>query len=1096
MKRATWFVLFAAGMFALTASAQPSLQTLVTNGLAEPYGVAVDADNVFYVTDSANNRVAKYNPNSGLLINLSGVIGESGRNDGLGVFAHFFNPQGIVAARGGMVVADSGNHLIRFVAPSGTASTLAGSSAGFADATGTAAQFNFPSGLAADAAGNIYVADMLNNRVRRIDLNNAVTTVASGFSRPTAVALNRLTGELYVTDTGTHSIRVVQPDGTVSLFAGSGSAFISGNRNSVVATNALFNSPRGLLWAGGNLGLVVSDTGNKLIRRIFFNTNNALNTFSVETFVGSGGVALQSPIGLALDKDGNIPLVDLGANSLLSVQVTVPQPPVSDPSIGVVILTTNAFGQLRTSLVPVVNSTFNNDVTVAILAERGTDSFYTLDPNANFPEDPSSRLTPPPYQNGLVDWPFSSSLIRPSRDGSNLTVRAVSTQSGRKPSQIVAARFQFNVAGTIINGKDPGAFTLDNATEGAEIWYTVDGSSPTNAAPSRQYTLGTTLDIVNGTNDVVFKVRGFKLGYAPSTEITKTFLFSDLQTTRIGITRDFTAGVGSTIVIPIEVKLAPDRALRSLQFRVEVTPTPLTPGSLISSQFRSLTITTNDFIRLALPSTNPPLASVYTTTTNTGLAVSFVGTTSGLDLRNSATVVVLAVPIPTTAANNQKYDIQVVQPSGTSDGLQTPVRITTFDKRTITVTTNVSYVVGDSAIASWYNAGDFGNTNINNNDVNNAFHASLGLFTPYPFTDVFDAMDAFPEDSLTSAGGDGQIRFLDWQIILQRSLRLSTINWTRSWSANGVRIARGAALGGSANSPAETLADTGNRSGAVRQAVLRAEPLENTVPGSVVQVPVSIVVASGHQVKGLQFRALIVPEGGAPALDQPVQFTSDSSLPNPISLQGLQEGMPLNQAASAWSLIQNPFTTPLQNLRLLGQLRFTIPASAQPGQNYTVRFANADGSPDLQTQYNFDSTPAAIWVGQPAPTKLETISDEWKLRYFGNLANPWAKGDADPDGDGVPNALEFAIGQSPIKLRFQNVNNDWRNLSSPQGFKLRWYGETGKSYRVESSRDLLNWSSVAERSGQNEVEEVLDNNAGNSTQFYRLQVKPSAGNGQ
>ena len=91
-------------------------------------------------------------------------------------FAHFANPQGIVFARGGLVVADSGNHLIRFVTLNGTVSTLAGSTAGFADGAGHGRPVQLARRLAADAAGNIYVADLLNNRVRKIDPANNVTT--------------------------------------------------------------------------------------------------------------------------------------------------------------------------------------------------------------------------------------------------------------------------------------------------------------------------------------------------------------------------------------------------------------------------------------------------------------------------------------------------------------------------------------------------------------------------------------------------------------------------------------------------------------------------------------------------------------------------------------------------------------------------------------------------------------------------------------------------------------------------------------------------------------------------------------------------------
>src|SRR5262249_8481371 len=138
----------------------------------------------------------------------------------------------------------------------------------------------------------------------------------------------------------------------------------------------------------------------------------------------------------AVDNIGNFPLVDLAAGQLLSVQITAPQPPVSNPQIGVVILTTNLFGDIVTELEPVVNATFNNDVPVAILAEGGTETFYTLDPNANFPDDPATRLTPLAYANGLAEW--TNSIVVPSLDGSNVVVRAISTQDGRRPSDVVS----------------------------------------------------------------------------------------------------------------------------------------------------------------------------------------------------------------------------------------------------------------------------------------------------------------------------------------------------------------------------------------------------------------------------------------------------------------------------------------------------------------------------------------------------------------------------------------------------------------------------------------------------------------------------------
>lgn len=1089
MKRQPWLVVLLTMMFARAALAQPSLQTLVTSGLAEPYGVAVDAKNNYYVTDSAHNRIAKYDPNSGVLTNLAGVFGEIGRNDGPGVFAHFFSPQGIVAARGGMVVADSGNHLIRFVALDGTVTTIAGSTFGFNDGAGTAAQFNAPAGLAADAAGNIYVADLANNRIRKIDLANNVTTLPGTFSRPEAVTVDKATGSIYVADTGNHSIALIKPDNSVTVVAGSGSRFISGKQDSLIATSASFASPRGLLWVGGKTGLLVSDTGNSLVRRVYFNTN--FNTFSVETYMSSP--SLNAPVGIALDNIGNFPLVDLGADKLMIVQVTGPQPPVSNPQIGVVILTTNAFGQLRTELVPIVNSTFNNDVNVAILAEGGTDTFYTLNPDAEFPEDVSSRGTPQPYVNGLLDWPFT--LITPRVDGSNVVIRAISTQDGRRSSAIVTARFQFKTAGPVINGKNPGGFTMDNATEDAQLWYTTDGSAPTNDAPSRLYIPGTRLNIVSGTNDIVFKVRAFKPGYTPSPEVVRTFLYSDLENSSIGVTRDFNAGIGSTIVVPVDVKLATDDILHSLQFRVEITPDDGAPP--VSTQFRYLHISTNDFLSLPVVSNELPKVDSYTTDNTTGLAISFISNSAlfpailpeqsraDLEAEEIATVALLAVPIPPSAQVGQTYTIGIRFPSGTSDGRQTPINLVTFPDRKVTVT-NISYVVGDSAIAGWYNAGNFGNGNLNNNDVNNAFLASLGVFTPYPFSDVFDAMDAFPEDTSVSVGGDGQIRFLDWNVISERSLRLSENNWSRSWSDGGARAATGASLNGAASTPAESFSNVAKLAWS-RDGSVSAQTVENLVPGQTVTVPVHGRMANGKQIKGLQFRATVNPDADAPVLEQHVQFLANPALPSPVSLQGLDSRMPLNQTIGAWSLTQNAFARPITDNTLLGHISFKVPATAKPGQSYTVRFSNVDGSPDLRTQYDFESFPGTVWVGTAAQRSAEILSDEWKQRFFGSLNNPFSAPDADPDGDGVSNLRAYKAGEQPTKLRLHNLDSAWRDSGD---FKLRWFAETGCKYIVERSHDLTKWTKIAaDISGDGGVMEVTDSKAAGTTYFYRVRFQ-------
>jgi hypothetical protein len=413
----------------------------------------------------------------------------------------------------------------------------------------------------------------------------------------------------------------------------------------------------------------------------------------------------------------------------------------------------------------------------------------------------------------------------------------------------------------------------------------------------------------------------------------------------------------------------------------------------------------------------------------------------------------------------------------------------TFADRTITVT-NISYVVGDSAFGGWYNAGEFGNNNLDNADVNNAFLASLGLFTPYPFSDVFDAMDAFPEDSSAAVGGDGQIRFLDWNVISERSLRLSGNNWRRSWSAGGARAAVGTALRSSPSLPAESLTSTDkvwSRDGSISAATV-----ENVGPGQTVTVPVYAKLANGKQVKGLQFRAVVEADGGTPALTQRVQFSAAANLPAPVSLQAVESRLPLNQTVGAWSIVQNAFVTPVQGETLLGNVTFAVPANAAPGQSYTVRFLNVDGAPDLSTQLDLESLPGTVWVGSKAQRAAEVLSDEYKQTFFGSLHNRLAAPDADPDGDGVTNLEEYKAGKRPTKLRLHDLRPEWqKSLAEKKGFKLRWFAEDGRKYVVERSADLGQWSPVASNvAGAGDVQEVTDSQAAASTFFYRVRVQP------
>lgn len=213
---------------------------------------------------------------------FAGKPGTSGNADGTGNAAQFNSPFATaVDSAGNVYVADSASNTIRKMTLSGstwTVITLAGSpgSPGTADGTGATAQFNMPTGITVDAAGNAYVADSNNFTVRKITPAGAVATLAgtpgqSGyadegtalFGCPSGVAVDS-SGNVYVADSVNHTIRKVTSGGVVTTFAG-----IPGQPGYAdgPCSAAQFNTPTGIaVDSSGNV--YVADTGNNTIRKV------------------------------------------------------------------------------------------------------------------------------------------------------------------------------------------------------------------------------------------------------------------------------------------------------------------------------------------------------------------------------------------------------------------------------------------------------------------------------------------------------------------------------------------------------------------------------------------------------------------------------------------------------------------------------------------------------------------------------------------------------------------------------------------------------------------------------------------------------------
>ena len=365
--------------------------------------------------------------------------------------------------------------------------------------------------------------------------------------------------------------------------------------------------------------------------------------------------------------------------------------------------------------------------------------------------------------------------------------------------------------------------------------------------------------------------------------------------------------------------------------------------------------------------------------------------------------------------------------------------------------TNLAYKVGDSAsmLGCSSNAGGFGNSDLDNSDVNPAFYASLGVRVPYTFSDVFNTMDAYPVDASGFVGGDGQIRFLDWVVIMQRSLRLDTNNWARAWSTGGNLVDFATTLTVPPAMPKELQPKSLTPWPWYRQALVGAMSTGNAVAGKTVNVPVYAKLSDGATLSGVQFRAAVTPQGGAPALTQAPLLALAPGVPGPT----LQQSFAASDAGFGWSLGSFDYLSRSSNF--LGWVTFTIPAGAKSGQTYSVSFANADGAPNLRAQYDFETRSASVVVDSSA-VPAAICADEWKVHFFGRMDNPSAGDLADADGDGVPNWIEYLAGTDPkdSNSRLQLTGSVTPAGKAQSQMALHWLTAPGKAYEVQWASKL------------------------------------------
>lgn len=774
----------------------------VTNAGASLQGIAVKYSGLLAVCDSGRHGIYLINPTNGVVTTNAGFHGagdftDTNKNFNSSSTAKFNQPYGVaVAGDDTLIVTDTSNHRVKLVLPSGTVTNLYGVKSNvWVTGTGTypgwwdgtvvvpdticAVEARQPVGVMFAPDGTVYVTEQYYHLIRKITDTGLILPPPPAPAAPANLTATTPT----------------PPYGQVVLTWSA----VGGATNYILKRSTQDGGPYNTTLVN-TTALTYTDT-NVITGNTYYYVVSASN---------AGG---ESP-------DSN------------EVSATPPRPPVTDPQIGYVTFPPPDFYSVYHA---VSSAIFNNDVDIVIIGESGTQTFYEY---ANTPvltnvPNPTTNSFSAPV--GYADGLYSVLGLTVASVMPDLTIKAFGHQTGRPDSATASAQFQFIVGNPLVVGDNAAQFTVGDITTGADLWYTTDGSDPTNAAPSQLAgtVIGTnlitlSLAIPPGITNLSFKARGFKLNYKPSGVVTTIFSATNFSANKISFgfeageaSSDFVASPGQNFFAPVTLSLLPGAKMYSLQFNLtatNLTGPAITPGaiffkSMLKKPIPGVTPIVFETIPPAMftdgpPPTNPVLldggfdfmsliftnnslnllgvgwveratkTNLYDTTTQDLITYSMAHDTMFLSSAGKVIAGGFSFNVPGTATDGQTYQIQIGRPTATSDGVGAPgssVYIAAPTNgalaagalnsiKTVTVGQR-RYTVGNVYPFRWFNAGDFGNTNLASADVVQVFQSALwvdetnGYYRGYALnrppvdSDFFDAMDSCCGTVDTSTNG-------------------------------------------------------------------------------------------------------------------------------------------------------------------------------------------------------------------------------------------------------------------------------------------------------------------------------------------------------
>jgi uncharacterized protein (TIGR03437 family) len=494
------------GQFRATPNNSPGLQAY----LFGPQGLAVDATGNLYFADAKNAVIRRYSP-AGQITTFagSGLLDSVGPDAVAATQSALNNPMGVtIGPAGAVVIADSGNNQIHRVGSDGIIHLVAGSPQAKAGSSGDngpalSALLNNPAGTAYDSAGNLYIADQGNNKVRMISAasgnittligNGSALSSGDGFSAtlasinsPSSVAVDG-TGNVYVAESLGHRIRKVIPNGTISTYVGTGIA--GSGINGALATGSNLGTLSNLAFdSQGNL--CFSDESSNIVWRVLPDgTLSQIAGSGQAGFSGDGGPATQaafnSPTGLVFGPDGSLYIADSGNDRIRSVLPASPTFSASPTQLSFSVTSGGSLSAPQTfALSSLLQQTAFNGLPYSITTSTssGTGWLQVNPPNGSIPATISVTIDPTNLIAGSYTGGISINCPGANPSTATVTVSVVVTNSLPPQMSVNPASIAFStLAGAAATTK---ILTVSNTGGGAlNITATAQGGSWLSVTP-------------------------------------------------------------------------------------------------------------------------------------------------------------------------------------------------------------------------------------------------------------------------------------------------------------------------------------------------------------------------------------------------------------------------------------------------------------------------------------------------------------------------------------------------------------------------------------------------------------------------------------